>query len=130
MLVIETVAVPGNLKLVEAEVESPVSEPVHFAPVGQQAILSAASREQTEPCLQQTSDLPMLEHGSYPAGQLLARFNMRKTSYALLFASADCGGENDNVSIDNTVEAKNAAEIHPNTFILAARARVRPLNCI
>lgn len=62
----------GNMKPVDgASVPVvPVSVPVQLAPVGQQAILLAASRVHLVPSRQQTAEFPSAEQGSYPEGQL------------------------------------------------------------
>lgn len=56
----------GNMKLLPvsaAPVAVPVRLPVQLAPIGQQAMLLAASAEQTVPSLQQAPELPNFVHG-------------------------------------------------------------------
>lgn len=52
----------GNRKLLVSVVVAN-REPVQLAPVGQQAMLSAASRAQREPLRQQILGLSRVEHG-------------------------------------------------------------------
>lgn len=95
-MVAVAVAAFGNMKLVSVPVvvEVPVRLPVQLAPVAQQAMLSAASREQLVPCLQQAFALPSSVHGFVPLGQLSARRRMRRTSKARrLAASAGVKGD-------------------------------------
>jgi hypothetical protein len=101
---------------------APVRLPVQLAPVGQHAILLAASREQFVPCLQQAFEFPRLVHGLYPVGQLLsARLRIWRTSKARLLDSALCGAEKGAVSIERT-EGRNEAQtpIHHEARILVA----------
>lgn len=104
-----------NMKLFPVSVGPvgvPVRLPVQLAPVGQQAMLLAASREQLVPSLQHTLELPSLVHGLYPPGQLSAdRRRSWRTSNARLFNSTFSGAEKGAVSIDCTLEGRNAAQI-------------------
>jgi len=126
--VVVAVAPFGNMKLPPvsaALVEVPVKLPVHLAPVGQQAILLAESREQFVPCRQQASEFPKLVHGLYPLGQLLSeRLRIWRTSKARL-DSIFSGGEKGAVSIEST-EGRNVAQIpiHQEARILEAGADV------
>lgn len=64
--VVVAVAPCGNMKLLPvsaAPVDVPVRLPVQLAPVGQQAMLLAASTEQMVPSWQQAPELPNLVHG-------------------------------------------------------------------
>lgn len=115
----------GNKKLLPVSaaplVEVPVKLPVHVAPVGQQAMLSAASREQVMPCMQQASELPNLVHGLYPLGQLsVARLKIWRISNARLDLTCS-GAEKGAVSIEST-EGRNVAQIpiHQEVRILEA----------
>lgn len=106
-----------------APVEGPVRLPVQLAPVGQQAMLLAASFEQLVPCWQQAPELPRLVHGLYPLGQLLLdRLRIWRTSKARLLNSTFSGAEKGAVSIDRTVEERNVAQIpiHQEARILVA----------
>jgi hypothetical protein len=126
--VVVAVAPLGNMKLLPvsaAPVEVPVRLPVHLAPVGQQAMLSAESREQFVPCRQQASELPRLVHGLYPLGQLSEeRLRTRRTSKARLDSTCS-GAEKGAVSIEST-EGRNAAQIpiHQEARILEAGANI------
>lgn len=113
--VVVAVAPCGNMKLLPVSVVPvavPVRLPVQLAPVGQQAMLLAASREQLVPSLQQAPELPRLVHGLYPLGQLLSdRLRIWRTSNARLLDSTLSGAEKGAVSIDSTVEGRNVAQI-------------------
>jgi hypothetical protein len=89
------VAVLGNIKPVPVlVVVVPVKLPVQLAPVAQQAMLSAASREQFVPCLQHAFALPRDVHGFVPLGQLFsARWRIRRTSKARRLDTAFSAGE-------------------------------------
>jgi hypothetical protein len=126
VVVVVAVAPWGNMKLVPVfvAVDAPVKLPVQLAPVGQQAMLLAASREQLVPCLQQALELPRLLHGLYPVGQLLsARLRIWRTSKARLLDSIVCGAEKGAVSIEST-DGRNEAQtpIHHEARILVAGA--------
>jgi len=84
------VAVLGNIKLVPVPVVLvPVRLPVQLAPVAQQAMLSAASREQLVPRLQHAFAFPSSVQGFVPLGQLFsALWRSRRTSKARLLASS------------------------------------------
>lgn len=123
-VVVVAVAPWGNMKLVPVDVavDAPVKLPVQLAPLGQHAMLSAASREQFVPCLQQAFELPRLVQGLYPVGQLLsARLRIWRTSKARLFDWTVCGAENGAVSIESTA-GRNEAQtpIHHEARILVA----------
>lgn len=123
--VVVAVAPCGNMKLVPVSVavDGPVRLPVQTAPVGQQAMLSAASREQLVSGRQQTLELPRLVHGLYPQGQLLsARLRIWSTSKARLLDSIMCGSANGAVSVAMTDGAKSTqTPIHHEARILVAR---------
>jgi hypothetical protein len=105
---------------VDMAVDAPVRLPVQLAPVRQQAMLLAASREQFVPCLQQAFELPRLVQGLYPVGQLLsARLRIWRTSKARLWDSIVSGAEKGAVSIEST-EGRNEAQtpIHHEARIL------------
>lgn len=106
------VAVLGNIKAVPVPVVLvPVKLPVQLAPVAQQAMLSAASREQFVPCLQHALALPRAVHGFVPLGQLLsALWRIRRTSKARLLDTASWAGEKGTVSVD-CAEVRNVAAI-------------------
>jgi hypothetical protein len=114
-------AVCGNMKLSDP-VLGPVSRPVQLAPVGQQAMLWAASWVQVVPSLQHTFELPISVHGLYPDGQESALLRTWRTSKARLVVSAFRGAWNGEASseCDSTVGARNVAQIHQDAFILAA----------
>lgn len=129
--VVVAVAPFGNMKLVsvcEAPlVEVPVKLPVHLAPVGQQAMLLAESREQFVPCMQQASELPRLVHGLYPLGQLsVERLRIWSTSKARLDLTCS-GAEKGTVSIEST-GGRNVAQIpiHQEARILEVGGEYNP----
>jgi hypothetical protein len=99
----------------------PVKLPVQLAPLAQQAMLLASSREQFVPCLQHALALPSSVQGVKPAGQLLsARLRMRRISKARLLAVASAASVKGAVSIEWTVDVRNVAanKIHPEARIL------------
>jgi hypothetical protein len=106
------VAVLGNMNLVPVPVVFvPVRLPVQLAPIAQQAMLSAASREHFVPCLQQALALPSSLQGLKPLGQLLsARLRIWRISNARLLAVASSAGVKGAVSIE-CVEVRNVAAI-------------------
>jgi hypothetical protein len=135
--VVVAVAPLGNMKLLPVSVaplvEVPVRLPVQLAPVGQQAMLFAESREQVVPCMQQASVSPNLVHGLYPLGQLsVARLNIWRISKARLDLTCS-GAEKGAISVEST-EGRNVAQIpiHQEARILKAEGsivqlyRVRP----
>lgn len=104
----------------------PVRLPVQLAPLAQQAMLSASSREQFVPCLQHALALPSSLQGLKPAGQLFsARLRMRRTSKARLLAVASFAGVKGVVSVEWTVEVRNVAaiQIHREARILGILGR-------
>ena len=85
------VATGVNMKLLDP-VLGTVRLAVQRAPVGQQAMLSAASREQFVPSRQHTLELSRSVHGLYPAGQTFARLRICRTSKARSVVSRFLGG--------------------------------------
>lgn len=120
----------GNMKLLPVSAalpDVPVKLPVQLAPVGQQAMLLAASTEQLVPSLQQAPELPSFVHGLYPLGQLLsARRRSWRTSKARSLDLILSGAEKGAVSIESTLEGRNVAQIliHHEARILEAGAVV------
>lgn len=112
VVVAVAVAALGNMNWVFVPVVLvPVRLPVQLAPVAQQAILSAASREQLVPCLQHALALPSAVHGFVPLGQLSSALcRIRRTSRARRLGVASSAGEKGAVSID-CAEARNVAVI-------------------
>jgi len=126
LVVVVAVAAWGNIKLLPSVAEgSAVRLPVQLAPVGQQAMLLAESREQIVPSWQQALALPSFEHGLYPLGQLFSvRLRSWSTSKARwLLVSALAGATKGlfvSLSLDRAAEARNAvaSQIHRMARIL------------
>lgn len=109
------VAALGNRKRVSDPVVCAVFVwvrlPVQLAPVAQQAILSAASREQLVPRLQHALAFPNSVQGLVPLGQLFsARWRIRRTSKARRLVTASSAGEKGAVLVECT-EVRNVAVI-------------------
>jgi hypothetical protein len=125
--VVVAVAPLGNMNIVPVPVVFvPVRLPVQLAPLAQQAMLLASSREQFVPCLQHALALPSSLQGLKPAGQLFsARRRTRRTSKARLLAVASSAGVKGAVSVEWTVEVRNVAaiQIHREARILGVLGR-------
>lgn len=120
--VVVAVAPLGNMNAVPVPVVFvPVRLPVQLAPLAQQAMLLASSREQFVPCLQHALELPSSVQGLKPLGQLFSsRLRMRRTSKARLLAVAFSAAVKGAVSVEWTVEVRNVAaiQIHREARIL------------
>lgn len=127
--VVVAVAPLGNMNTVPVPVPVvfvSVRLPVQLAPLAQQAMLLAPSREQFVPCLQHALALPSSVQGLKPLGQLLSsRLRMRRTSKARLLVVAFSAAVKGAVSVEWTVEVRNVAaiQIHREARILGVCGR-------